>query len=52
MEESVKSKPDQTVKQCADQSWLNSFKSAANCSVEDIKTDQMAHLGIAATSFV
>jgi len=35
------------VKNCADQSWLKAFKEAAQCSVEDMHTDEMAHLGIA-----
>ena len=43
----LKSRPDQTVKQCADESWLAAFKKAAQCSVEDLRTDEMAHLGIA-----
>ena len=41
----MKSNPNQTVKQCADESWLKAFKQAAQCSVEDLHTDEMAHLG-------
>ena len=43
-ENPLKSNPDQTVKQCADESWLKAFKKAAECSVEDLHTDEMAHL--------
>ena len=32
------------MKQCADESWLKAFKKAAECSVEDLHTDEMAHL--------
>ena len=35
------------MKQCADESWLAAFKKAAQCSVEDLRTDEMAHLGLA-----
>jgi len=44
LDQTVKSRPDQTVKQCADESWLAAFKKAAQCSVEDLRTDEMAHL--------